>query len=288
MAQPKEHRYTLADLSQYAFKQGSNIHQVYEQWMDYIIECFSPKYISSFQFEQHMKQQMEAQPLFGQLMLQWLIDNTEAQDRGEMLDWFGQQYEEQLKSKSKAESLGQFYTPMHLCRLMARINGHDLPNPETVTVDDSACGSGRLLIAMEEIIRHDYGYSNNRYYTGADIDPMSVRMCALNLMVAGVCGQVLCRDTLRMETFYGYEINEVRYPMAVPLYSIRRITPDEAAALTYARRHLHTGEPQRKTQTITIDKQQAAREVIASQPEPPSNDTITQTQLPDGQLTLEF
>lgn len=237
--------------------------------MDFIIDCFDPTHL--MRFEEYLKQRMEEKPLYGQMMLQWLIDNTKAQEKGEMMDWFGEQYEMQIKPKSKADALGQFYTPMSICRLMAKINS-GVDNADTITVDDCACGSGRLLIAMEEAVRNEHGYSNRRYYTGADIDPMSVRMCALNLMIAGVCGQVLCRDTLRMETFYGYEINEVRYPFAVPFYSIRRITPEEAQAITNRRLRLREVR-----KIISVEKQEMAKEI--------TQEPVT---LSSGQLTIEF
>ena len=243
---------TLSDLQHYAIKQGKDYGQVFEEWMEWVIEIFDTEHITSFRFEEHFAEKSKENEVFTGLLLTWLFDNTHEQEQGRLIDWFGKQYEEQLKSKSKADALGQFYTPMGICEMMAKIDAHGLKHPEYATVDDCACGSGRLLIAMEQELRRTYGYSNKRYYTAADIDHMSVKMCALNLMIAGVRGQVLCRDTLRMETWYGYEINEVRYPMPVPMYSIRRITPEEAARITYMRsRQARPTEADPKEEEVT-------------------------------------
>lgn len=220
----KEHRYTIADIEKYAYREGKQTSDTFMDWMDYMISMFDYDCVLDGSFPVHARMAIEEHPLFGQLTLQWLIDNTEARQRGELLDWFGQQYEEQIKSKSKADALGQFYTPMPICRLMAKCAADRLTDPQHIHANDCACGSGRTLLALEELLRSTTGYDNRRYYEAADIDPMSVRMCALNLMIAGVRGRVMCQNTLTMETFYGYEINEVRYPITTPLYSIRKLS----------------------------------------------------------------
>ena len=198
---------------------------MFVDWMDWVIDIFDTRNIATF--VENFRNKSQKNEFFAALMLTWLNDNTKAQIEGRLIDWFGTQYEEMIKSKSKADALGQFYTPMSVSKLMAMCSVGDMDHPENATIDDCACGSGRLLIAAEEALRCKYGYSNKRYFTGADIDHMSVRMCALNLMIAGVCGRVMCRNTLTMETYYGYEINEVRTPIPCNMYSIRKLSKDE-------------------------------------------------------------
>ena len=232
---PQEHRYTIADLQQYAYQHGRNYTEVFTEWLDWIIDLWNPNNINEPQFVDVMAKAHAENELFFQMMLQWMIDVTEAMEHGDVLDWFGNQYEEEIKSRGKAESLGQFYTPMSLCKMMAQVSADGQTDPEHITADDSACGSGRTLLALEWVMTQKYGPSNRRFYTAADIDHVSCKMCALNMMITGMCGEVLCRDTLRMETFYGYEINEVRWPFNTPLYSVRKITADEASRLAIGR-----------------------------------------------------
>lgn len=227
--QVKEHRYTILDLQQYAFRQGRNYTEVFDEWLDWMIDLYHPDNMSSPTFGERMARAHEENELFFQMMLQWMIDVTAAMERGDVLDWFGEQYEEQVKSRGKAEALGQFYTPMSLCKMMAEVSAEKQEYPEYITADDPACGSGRTLLALEWAMTKHYGPTNKRFYTAADIDHMSVKMCALNMMITGMCGEVLCRDSLRMETFYGYEVNEIRWPIITPLYSIRKVTAEEAA-----------------------------------------------------------
>lgn len=243
----KEHRYTIEDLHKFAYNEGKDYSSLFVEWLDWIIDIFDAQHYIDRNFAQNIAEKTKENELFFQMMMQWLIDNTKAQEKGELLDWFGTQYEEQIKSKAKADALGQFYTPMSLCLMLAKIDADGIEHPEEVTANDCACGSGRLLIAMEQELRNKYGYSNKRYYTASDIDHMSVKMCALNLMIAGVCGQVLCRDALKMETWYGYEINEIRSPFPCSMYSIRKIDPDEIRKLEmkrmYERKKRNLPEP---------------------------------------------
>lgn len=215
---------SLDDLRKYALHIGKDYGACFVDWMDWVMEIFDVSHYKIGDFEKNFSQRSAENPLFTALLLTWLEANTTAQREGKLIDWFGTQYEMQMKSKSKADALGQFYTPMSLCYLVARMSVEKITNPDTATVDDCACGSGRLLIAAEQELRKKYGYSPRRYYTAADIDYMSVRMCALNLMIAGVRGRVTCGNTLTDEMGYGYEINEVRAPIPVPFYSIRKIT----------------------------------------------------------------
>lgn len=73
-----------------------------------------------------------------------------------------------------------------------------------------------------------------KIYARQDIDPVSCKMCALNLMVYGCGGSVTQMDTLKYSgEWNAYYINEVRYPFPTTSYSIRRgkriIEPPQSA-----------------------------------------------------------
>ena len=96
-------------------------------------------------------------------------------------------------------------------------------NRDGGTVSDCAVGSGRLLLAhYMKVTKTDHSRGRRFKYEGQDSDIIACKMCALNLMVYGMNGTVICRDTLANSTpTIIYHINEVRYPIPTMYYSIR-------------------------------------------------------------------
>ncbi|HSV87510.1 MAG TPA: N-6 DNA methylase, partial [Bacteroidales bacterium] len=68
-------------------------------------------------------------------------------DGSGMVDVLGAYFEEHISHGHN----GQFFTPQHLCDMMAR-----LMNPTTPLerILDPACGSGRMLMAIAKLTRH--------------------------------------------------------------------------------------------------------------------------------------
>jgi hypothetical protein len=90
---------------------------------------------------------------------------------------------------------GQYFTPEHLCRLMARLTINEDASEQSEkrrTVCDPCCGSGRLLLAAAEIDRH-------WEFVGQDIDLRCVRMTAINLALRNLYGYVIWGNTLANE-----------------------------------------------------------------------------------------
>ena len=75
---------------------------------------------------------------------------------------------------------GAFYTPYTVCYAMAKITE---PQPGE-SVCDPACGSGRMLLAALHACREAHDGGEPVLY-GVDIDPDAVRVCKLNLILAG-------------------------------------------------------------------------------------------------------
>ena len=93
-----------------------------------------------------------------------------------MVDVLGDYFEQHLSYGRN----GQFFTPQNICDMMAR-----LMNPATPLerILDPACGSGRMLMAMAKV---------NRFATfyGADNDRNCAMMCAINMCLNGMYGEV--------------------------------------------------------------------------------------------------
>lgn len=94
---------------------------------------------------------------------------------------------------------GQFFTPTHVCELMASLQA--APNSvEGKSIADPACGSGRLMLVFAK--------SNpNNYFYGADNANTCAKMATLNFFLNGLRGEVAWMNTLSIEWSGGWQIN---------------------------------------------------------------------------------
>ena len=193
-------------------------HQGLNAVLDFLIDIFDVKHYTAENgwFERVARAEREENHLY-QIMLIWMDKVATAMENGTWLDFFGGVYEEMYQSKGKASALGQFYTPPSICDLLAYCS-----DPCEGKINDSACGSGRTLLAAAS----RSGFPRDNFYIGEDIDIVSVKMCALNLMIHGCKGMVVQHDTLMNPICfdYGFRINDIRYPIPTPFYSLTRIS----------------------------------------------------------------
>lgn len=100
---------------------------------------------------------------------------------------------------------GQFFTPFHLCRLMAALQVDDelkakVASQGYVTANDPAVGGGAMLIAVAvEMAEAGIPYQRHLHVTAQDIDERAAHMAFVQLSLLGVPGVVVVGDTLRME-----------------------------------------------------------------------------------------
>lgn len=167
-------------------------------------------------------------------------------------------YYECIQSSNKASRLGQFFTPEALCTMSAQMVGNSRPFALAM---EPACGSGRMVLA-----HHVINPSNRVYYSCADIDPMCCHMAALNLMMHGVEGEVICANTLAMEFRWGYRVNPWLHTMSLPcLAPIRH----PAHSLMFGGTPLMFGQ-WREANPV----QASPREAVAVPPPPATNQVI--------------
>lgn len=192
-------------------------HQGLNAVLDFLIDMFDIKhYLSKDGWFNAVSRAEKEEPHLYRIMMIWMEKVATAMENGSWLDFFGGIYEEMYQSRGKASTLGQFFTPPNLCDLMAQIS-----QPVDGRVSDCACGSGRTLLAGASAA----GFTRSNFYIGEDLDMVSVKMCALNLMIHGCRGRVVRHDTLREPVCfdYGFRINDIRYPFETPFYSLTRI-----------------------------------------------------------------
>lgn len=94
---------------------------------------------------------------------------------------------------------GQFFTPTSVCEMMALMQGE----PRTIegkSVADPACGSGRLLLAFAK-------HNPNNTFFATDSFNSCAKMATLNFFINGLRGEVAWMNTLSMEWYGGWHIN---------------------------------------------------------------------------------
>ena len=217
-------------LSDQAKEDGRPHEMALSDFCDYLLDLFSVEAFmgDSRSYLKWQQQRLQAKPKLATLAMVWLNDVSQAMDRGQWLDVFGMLYEDIYLTAGKASKTGQFFTPQSVSNLMSSIIGSGKNEAtsakiEGTTVNDCAAGSGRLLLAhFIEASKLDHSAGRPFHYIAQDSDPLVCKMCALNMMVHGMNGRVICQDTLSMSTpSVEYFINEVRYPFITPYYSIR-------------------------------------------------------------------
>lgn len=110
-------------------------------------------------------------------------------------DPLGEYYEEYFANSR----LGQFFTPMEVCRIMAEMVINEESEYKTV-VDDTGCGSGRNLLAAAEV-------NPKNFFKARDISITVAKLCTLNCFMNGLRGEVAWGDAITLETWKVWEVN---------------------------------------------------------------------------------
>jgi hypothetical protein len=122
-----------------------------------------------------------------------------------MVDVLGDYFEQHLSYGRN----GQFFTPQHLCDMMARLKN---PTTPLERILDPACGSGRMLMAMAKV---------NRFATfyGADNDRNCAMMCAINMCLNGMYGEVAWMNSITNQFYAAWHIHPTvkGYPCITPI-----------------------------------------------------------------------
>lgn len=133
-------------------------------------------------------------------------------------DAFGELYMSCIAGNARKQSNGQFFTPAHICDLMAELCGSQDNSVELC--GDPACGSGRNLLAWH--VKH-----LSSYLCAEDIDRTCCLMTVCNFLIHGCVGEVIWHDSLNPDTYYdGWKVNERLAITGLP--TIRRIAKEES------------------------------------------------------------
>lgn len=223
-------KYSIKPLSQemekFGYRYGIGMAETLSALLDYIIGCMDPegKPVEGWRYNKKQNQ------CFYTMMTVYFNIMQDALVHDGWHDAFGDLFMEWAGSKN---ALGQCFTPACICDMMADCTfGDTKPDvPQVncngfgrrITVSDCACGSGRLLLAAASKLER-MG-AEKPYLIGEDIDAMCCKQTAINMMIHGCYGEVICHDTLCEpgEARFGYIVNEGLYPFPA-LPTIRRFT----------------------------------------------------------------
>lgn len=98
---------------------------------------------------------------------------------------------------------GQFFTPMDVARLMAKMTQINIPEGRRFTVADPACGAGIGLIACAK--EQTFEQNGRAVFVGQDIDLNCVRMCAVNMALFNLNALVIWGNSLTLEVWGAWE-----------------------------------------------------------------------------------
>ena len=119
-------------------------------------------------------------------------------------DVLGELYEE-LGLSSK--HLGQFFTPIHISELMAKLTYNsddakkDIEENGYTSVSDPCCGSGRMLLSYLKLFKEQNIDLDKVYFEGADLSRLCSCMTYVNLSLLGANAIIYNQDTLLLEVY---------------------------------------------------------------------------------------
>lgn len=219
-----------------ALRNKRSVESSLSDFADYAINLFSIEKCNVASYQEWADRIAQREDDYFPFIYKWMNDVHKSMNSNGVIDWFGEMYESMFQSKGKASALGQFFTPMSVSQVMSDVVFKEEHSYE-VKVCDCACGSGRTLLSHWNTVLKKGMYHRHAYvYIADDLDIMSCKMCALNMMAAGMYGSVACHDTLRWTVPHTiFVVNECKVPFPTPMMSIRTLHGDEAREWWFSR-----------------------------------------------------
>ena len=95
---------------------------------------------------------------------------------------------------------GEYFTPEPVCQMMAQMQGNQ-DSIHLKTAFDPACGSGRMLLAFAKL-------NPDNYFFGSELSNTCAKMAVINFFLNGLRGEVAWMNSLSMEWYGGWQINQ--------------------------------------------------------------------------------
>jgi len=113
-------------------------------------------------------------------------------------------YYSEISSKASQQDRGEFYTPPHICELMARMTFDPrkiIEEGKPVTINEPCCGSGGMVLALAKLfspiaLEGEESHIDLLRFTCQDINPIGVDMCFIKTSLWGIPAVMIWGDTL--------------------------------------------------------------------------------------------
>lgn len=219
------------------FNQLTNRHRSWDVWRDFIVmyACALSNPVDKQHYDERealylrtiKKYNKQEQPLFSELAAHTVMALEENPEQ----DFLGSIF---MSLNLGNQHNGQFFTPYHVCELMAEVSMQDsvlkIEKEGYITINDPCCGAGATLIAgvhaaKKRLEKAGYNYQNHVFVVAQDIDMTVVLMCYIQLSLLGVAGYVKVGNSLTDPITTNDSTENYWYtPMYFfPAWSMRRI-----------------------------------------------------------------
>lgn len=220
-----------------AFRKLTNRHRAWDAWRDFItmFACSLSNPVDKEHYDERealylrtiRKYNKQEQELFPELAAQTVL----ALEKNPEQDFLGSIF---MSLNLGNESNGQFFTPYHVCELMAELTMDDtvqkVEHDGYISVNDPCCGAGATLIAAIHAARKrlekvNINYQNHVFVIAQDIDMTVALMCYIQLSLLGVAGYVKIGNSLTEPiTDKDSNVNYWFTPMYFsPVWTMRRL-----------------------------------------------------------------
>lgn len=171
-------------------------------WRDYILlhACSISNALDKENYDQREKRYLkiihqyskEEQAIFPELAAY----TTMALDQSQEQDFLGKMF---MQLDLGNRSAGQFFTPYHVCELMAEVVATNalekIEQYGYISINDPCCGAGATLIAGVYVIRKQLehcdpprNYQNHILVVAQDVDEIVGLMCYIQISLLGLAG----------------------------------------------------------------------------------------------------
>lgn len=190
-----------------SFRKLTYRHRAWDIWRDFVImfACSLSNPVDKSHYDEREARYMriiekynkQEQAIFPELAAQTVLALEENQEQ----DFLGSIF----MDLNLGSEFGQFFTPYHVCELMAEIAlGDDVVQQVNkqgyITIHDSCCGAGATLIAgvhaaRKQLEKKNLNYQNHILVVAQDIDEIVALMCYIQLSLLGVAAYIKVGNT---------------------------------------------------------------------------------------------
>lgn len=181
-------------------------HSRYEVWQDavWMIACSISNAVDKRYFDQREAQYMRTIQKYDKKELDafpdFFANVVLGMEEHPDCDFLGELYMGLDLGNDRA---GQFFTPYHVCSLMAQTTINDemlkskIDQQGWISINDCACGAGATLVAAANHLRSvGINYHTEALFVAQDIDATVALMCYIQLSLLGCAGYVKVGNTL--------------------------------------------------------------------------------------------